>query len=81
MNFTVSIKHHKRLLAYLVKMEKDAIFIAFPRKKNPLPDIIFLTKTDHKWKGDIEDKKLVKKIGLEIDETLAILGTNILHCM
>jgi hypothetical protein len=69
MIFVISLKHKSLPMTYLIKMERDEIFIAFPQK-GMLTEKIFLTKNAHNWSGDIKDKKLVKKLGRKIEVIL-----------
>lgn len=72
MNFTVSIKHRSLVVAYIIKMERDEIYIAIPQKKKLSAEKIFLTKTADKWVGDNNDKRLIKKLGCQIEAALAL---------
>lgn len=68
MNFTIAFHHRRSARLFLIKVERDAIFIAYPKWKNIRDEAIFLTKTNGQWVGDSADKKLVEKIGREIDD-------------
>lgn len=67
MNFVVAFQYHRKACIYIVKAEKDDIFVAVPRKHRKNEEPIFLTKIDSNWLGDCDDKKLIQKIGVEID--------------
>lgn len=67
MNFIVAFQYKTKGRIFLVKVEQDDIFIAFPRKDEIKDEPIFLTKANGRWVGDTCDKKLVAKIGSQID--------------
>ncbi len=67
MSFTIVCRHRRTSLMFIIMAEKDDIFIAFPKLKIGKGEKIFLTKIDGLWVGDSKDKKLVEKIGREID--------------
>ena len=67
MRYHISFEQGCTIVEYLVKAEIDDIFIAMPKTKGEHSEKIFLTKTKGQWVGDCDDKKLVEKIGQEID--------------
>lgn len=67
MKYTVSFQYCRALLTFLIKKEQDGIFIALPKEKHGWGESIFLTKTEGQWVGDSSDKKLVEKLGAEIE--------------
>lgn len=67
MHFLVSVQHKGACFTYLIKAEPDGIFIAFPQKREGLREKIFLVKPDRQWVGDADDKRLVQRIGRQIE--------------
>jgi hypothetical protein len=64
---TISVQHRRTALCFSIKRERDDIFIAQVQEEDGWGESIFLTKSDSRWVGDCSDKKLVEKIGAEID--------------
>ena len=67
MKVTIALRHRRTEQCFLVKREKDGIYLAFPQKENLGSEPIFLTRTAKQWVGDCPDKLLVKKLGQGIE--------------
>lgn len=67
MRFNISLEQRHTISEYLIKVEKDDIFIAFPKEKTKRSETIFLTRVEGAWVGDCSNKNLVKKLGAQID--------------
>jgi hypothetical protein len=67
---TIVITHRRATLVFRVRDERDEIFIAVPATNMQRREKIFLTRTNSTWVGDCRDKRLVLKLGREIDAAL-----------
>jgi hypothetical protein len=61
-------------MVFVVSEERDDIFIATPKTYEAKREKIFLTRVNGCWVGDCRDKKLMLKIGREIEAAVMDLS-------
>ncbi len=69
--FKILVVYNGLQQVYLIAPQPDEIFIALPQRTR-VKEKFFLTKGNGHWVGDMANKKLLEKIGDEIDKALAV---------